>query len=166
MRLVQRLRPAAIVSLLSLTLAACGGSGEGDRSWPAVRVTDAAGTELSSSSVITEGRPSVIAIWGITCAACRQELPRLEELAASSPEVDVAAVNYGDDPEDIAEYLAELGLDLRVFIDDEARLTEALGVSSLPATVFVHPDGTIENLHFGELSASELEQGVEKLLAA
>jgi len=120
---------------------------------------------MQSSGILVKSRPSVIAIWGVTCAACRQELPRLQQLAASNAGVDIAAVNYGDDPEAISEYLTSLGIELRIFIDDEARLTEALGVVSLPATIFVDANGTIDDLHLGELSASELEAGVDELLS-
>lgn len=150
---------------MSLSVSACGGSSTSSKSWPDVKMADEAGVELRSSAVLVPGRPSVISIWGVTCAACRQELPRLAELSSSNQAVDIAAINYGDEPNAIAQYLEDLGLSLRVFIDDEARLTEALGVVSLPATIFVRADGRIDNLHFGELSASQLEAGVAKLLA-
>lgn len=156
----------ASLLVLSLGLVACGGSGTIDKSWPDVAMTDATGAALQSSAVLVKGRPSVISIWGVTCAACRQELPRLATLASSNTAVDIAAINYGDNPDAISAYLSDLGLQLRVFIDDEARLTEALGVVSLPATIFVRADGRIDDLHFGELSASQLEAGVAKLLTA
>lgn len=157
---------AAAVVLASLGVAACGGTSKSShRAWPDVKIADAAGAAMQSSGVLAKGRPSIIAIWGVTCAACRQELPRLQQLATSNTGVDIAAINYGDEPKAITEYLTSLGLDLRVFIDDEARLTEVLGVVSLPATIFVRADGTIDDLHLGELSASELEAGVDELLS-
>lgn len=152
------------VSVAVVAVPACGGSGRNSSAaWPDVPIADATGDEERSAAVLTAGRPAVVAIWGVNCAPCRQELPRLEALSAANTAVDVAAVNSGDSPGAIEAYLSELGLELEVFIDDEARLGEALGVSSLPATVFVRADGRIDDVHFGELSAEQLDAGVDRL---
>lgn len=167
LRLFGRLRRAALYVVLCCAAAsatACTGTGgKQGAQWPDVTISDAAGGSTRSGQVLQAGRPAVLAIWGVNCAPCRQELPRLEQLGTTNTEVDVAAVNSGDSPGAIADYLDDLDLDLRVFIDSEARLTESLGVSALPATVFVRADGRIDEVHFGELSAAELEAGVAAL---
>ena len=74
-------------------------------------------------------------------------------------------MNVGDSPTAIDKYVDSLGLTLRIYIDTEGRLSVALGISNLPATVFVDRNGQIADVHFGVLSAAELDAGVAKLMA-
>lgn len=160
---------AALVGLLTLTVAAtaCGDDGDsGSREFPDVAVLDAGGEEISSSEILRDGRPAVVSVWATTCAPCKQELPRLDALAASQPGVDVAGVNLGDAQSAIDGYVTNLGLQMPMYVDHEGRFAEALGVVGLPATVFVDGDGHVAELHLGELSAADLEAGAARLLQA
>lgn len=158
---------AALLCLVVAVGTACGGgSSDSGRSWPGVDITDTAGSTLSSRSILTPGRPAVISVWAVWCRPCREELPRLEELAASDQRVDVAAVNLGDSKDVVNEYIVSLDLALRVLIDSDGLLTEALGISSVPATIFVDSNGRVADVHLGELSASDLKNGAARLLSA
>jgi len=158
---------SALLALPILVAAACGGGASGSgKSWPGVDIADTAGATLSSRAIVTPGRPAVISVWAVWCRPCREELPRLEELAASDTRVDVAAVNLGDSAQAVNDYIESLGLKLRVLIDSDGLLTEALGISSVPATIFVDSSGKVAEVHLGELSADDLKKSAARLLSA
>lgn len=157
-----RCRALAAAALL-VGAAACSG-GSGPARWPDVAITDAAGNPQRSSSVIAGGRPAVVAVWATWCAPCKEELPRLQALADAHDDLEVAAVNLGDEPEAVHAFAAEHGLTLPIFIDADGRLSESLGIPSVPATLFVSAGGTIVDRHLGALSADDLTTGAEHLL--
>ena len=68
------------------------------------------------------------------------------------------ALNLGDTPETVTRYAAELGLTLPIAIDDEARISSAIGVSSVPATVVIDADGDVVAKHLGEIDARGLAE--------
>jgi thiol-disulfide isomerase/thioredoxin len=157
---------AMALAAVSVLLASCGGAPAQQRkAWPSVVVSDANGTSTGSDTVLLPGRPAVIAVWAVWCRPCREELPRLDALSRENPGVRVAAVNLGDEPAAVTDYTTSMSLGLPVFIDSDGRLTEALGVSSVPATVFVGADGRIVDVHLGALSPADLDAGVRRLLA-
>ena len=157
---------AMALAAVSVLLASCGGAPAQPRDvWPSVVVSDANGTSTRSDTVLLPGRPAVIAVWAVWCRPCREELPRLDALSRENPGVRVAAVNLGDEPAAVTDYTTSMSLQLPVFIDSDGRLTEALGVSSVPATVFVGADGRIVDVHLGALSEADLAAGVRRLLA-
>jgi thiol-disulfide isomerase/thioredoxin len=146
----------------------CGGGGEDDRSWPSVEVEtlDAGGgTTVSSSSMIAD-RPTVVTVWAVSCQPCREELPALQALLDDSgTSLAVVGVNNGDRPADATAFLDEIGVSFPMYRDPQARLTSALAVASLPATMLVLPDGTVVWKHLGAVSIDEVRRRVEPHLS-
>jgi peroxiredoxin len=85
----------------------------------------------------------------------------LQDFAATHPEVDVIAVNLGDVPNSVQQYVQELGLTMPVIIDFEGRVSTALGITSLPSTLVLSPSGKVVTTHLGEITAAELALLVE-----
>lgn len=161
------LRFTAALVATALALVSCGGNSSLRADlWPAVEIGNATGAPVQSDSILTRGKPAVIAVWAVWCRPCREELPRLAQVASQNPAVTVAAVNLGDDAEAVAKYTNSMGLSIAVYIDVQGRLTEELGISSVPATVFVNASGRVTEVHLGALSADELAAGVASLLTA
>jgi hypothetical protein len=48
--------------------------------------------------------------------------------------------------------------------DDKERLRNAFGARTIPTTLFVAPDGTVKNVHYGQLTAAELRTAITKYL--
>lgn len=166
MALRRPLRFTAALFASALALVSCGSNSSlrADH-WPSVEIGNAAGAPVQSDSVLTRGKPAVIAVWAVWCRPCREELPRLAQLASDNPAVTVAAVNLGDEADAVAKYTTSLRLAVTVYIDTQGRLTEALGISSVPATVFIDAAGSVIDVHLGALSADDLAAGVKSLLA-
>jgi len=148
----------AIFALSLIT--SCSSNSSTDRDWPSVTVQDIDGVNINSS-VVFNNNTTVIALWSTTCIPCRVELPQLQEFAATHPEVDVIAVNLGDVPNSVQQYVQELGLTMPVIIDFEGRVSTALGITSLPSTLVLSPSGKVVTTHLGEITAAELALLVE-----
>ena len=148
----------AISVLVVASLAACS-SGAGT-AWPDVEVLLPTGDRTAADSLRGPG-VTVVSLWSIWCEPCRRELPQLQDYASEHPDVAVVALNLGDTPDAVTSYAAELGLTLPIAIDDEARVSSALGVSSVPATLVIDRDGTVTAKHLGEIGVEDLENLVE-----
>jgi thiol-disulfide isomerase/thioredoxin len=142
--------------------AACGGSGN---EMPAeVSLESLSGTPTSIEDQIGD-RPMLVSMWAVWCQPCRRELPELQKISLADEGVDVLAVNVGDDPERIAEYLDEMSLELPVAIDPVGDLLTALDVGTVPATVLFDRDGTILWSHLGAVSADQVEAALSEFIA-
>ena len=138
----------------------CSSNSANEREWPSVAVQNIDGNTIDSSTVLN-GNKTVISLWSTTCVPCRVELPQLQEFAASHAEVDVVAVNLGDEPESVQNYAAEIGLTMPVIIDFEGRVSTALGITSVPSTLVLSSTGKVLRTHLGEIIADELASLVE-----
>jgi cytochrome c biogenesis protein CcmG/thiol:disulfide interchange protein DsbE len=143
-----------------ILLASCSSNSTSERQWPSVTVQNIDGVNINSS-VVFNNNTTVIALWSTTCIPCRVELPQLQEFAATHPEIDVIAVNLGDVPNSVQQYVQELGLTMPVIIDFEGRVSTALGITSLPSTLVLSPAGKVVTTHLGEITADELASLVE-----
>ena len=144
--------------LFAATLAACS-SGNGV-TWPDVEVLLPDGNRTTADTLRGPGT-TVVSLWSIWCEPCRRELPQLEEYASEHPDIAVVALNLGDTAGAVTSYAAELGLSLPIAIDDEARVSSALGVSSVPATLVIDRHGTVTAKHLGEIGGEDLADLVE-----
>jgi thiol-disulfide isomerase/thioredoxin len=160
----RRLRRAALlaVTIASLVLPACGGGSDasGD-ALPEVRLTDlASGDEVSWEA---DGTPLVVNLWASWCTPCRAEMPAFDRVAERL-DGEVAIVGITDELDrDAAEATAaELGVSYPLRYDEDQTLMTDLGVSGLPATVFVGEDGTVLGRHLGALTEDELLQEIEE----
>ena len=97
------------------------------------------------------GRAYVVNLFASWCTPCRSEHPRL--LALSRQGVDIVGVAYKDRPEASAAFLAELGNPFAdVGLDPEGRFGLDLGITGVPETFVVGPDGEIRAVHRGPLT--------------
>ena len=148
----------SVLTLILLT--SCSSNSTSERQWPSVTVQSIDGVNINSS-VVFNNNTTVIALWSTTCIPCRVELPQLQEFAATHPEIDVIAVNLGDVPNSVQQYVQELGLTMPVIIDFEGRVSTALSITSLPSTLVLSPAGKVVTSHLGEITADELASLVE-----
>ena len=106
-------------------------------------------------------RPMLASLWAVWCQPCRRELPELQRIADSDVDVDVVAINIGDDPSRIATYFDEMSLRIPVLIDEMGDLLTALDVGTVPATVLFSASGDILWRHLGAVSADQVADALE-----
>ncbi|MEM9554985.1 MAG: redoxin domain-containing protein [Acidobacteriota bacterium] len=115
-------------------------------------------TALDGSSVRLDdlrGRTVVLNFWAEWCPPCRTEIPSFSRFARNNPEIAVLGLAVDGTLEELRVSRRELGIDYPVLRADDATVA-AYGVSSLPTTVIVDPEGRIRTAHAGMLFRPQL----------
>jgi thiol-disulfide isomerase/thioredoxin len=109
------------------------------------------------------GRVVIVNFWATWCAPCREEMPALQRVAASEPDVVVLEVDLMESGDKARSFLDSLGLDrLQPVLDTDGATTRRFGVLTLPSTFFVDRDGIIRHLEFTALSEEQIRVGIRK----
>ncbi len=107
--------------------------------------------------------------WATWCGPCVEELPLLAEVAHEYKDKQVVffAVNQGEEPQEIREFLKEKALDVTVALDPEGDTGDRYGVDGIPTLVLIDKAGVVQVVHVGYSSniKSILRQELDDLLA-
>ncbi|SEM81369.1 cytochrome c biogenesis protein CcmG, thiol:disulfide interchange protein DsbE [Loktanella fryxellensis] len=124
-----------------------------------------AGTALLTAADLAAGEVTIVNFWASWCPPCRAEHPTLQALADQG--YRVAGINFRDQADDAAAYLADegdpffaTGFDLR------GRSAIDWGVSAPPETFVIAADGTVVGRFTGPLVGSDVEQRFMPMLDA
>ncbi len=153
-------RTISALVLITTLATACGGSSNGTS---AREVPFAASDGRTTTLADFAGQPLVVNMWATWCQPCVREMPAFDEVAAETAGVQIIGVNIFDPPADAQAFAAELGVHYPQFSDPDGELSTAFGVSGYPATAFFAADGTLLELHQGELTADELRSALSRL---
>ncbi|MDA0224989.1 MAG: TlpA disulfide reductase family protein, partial [Proteobacteria bacterium] len=99
------------------------------------------------------GKVVLVNFWASWCAPCRAEMPSLQALADSlkrEPFV-VLAVNVGESPEAMREFVKRMPLRFTLLVDPGATTARAWGARALPTTFVLDPEGRPRYRHVGDL---------------
>jgi thiol-disulfide isomerase/thioredoxin len=138
--------------LLGLSLAALAGpvlaqSGYDVTPWPAGRPAPALQALDLQGKTWTlgelRGRAVVLNFWATWCPPCRAEMPSLQQLGEiyGPEQLLVLALNVGEGPRRIAQYLQSSGLHLTVLLDPKSEASRAWGATVLPTTILIDAQG-------------------------
>ena len=165
--------PAAIATVvIAVALGAVfsngGGSAPGEsaqRPAPAFslpEVRDPSGrVELGS----LRGKPVVVNFWASWCVPCRKEMPDFEAAHQQfGDRVAFLGVNHQDGRTPARDLLRQTGVTYPSGSDPDGKVAADYGLRGMPSTVFISSDGQIVASRTGELSRSELDGMIEKLL--
>jgi thiol-disulfide isomerase/thioredoxin len=110
------------------------------------------------------GKVVVINFWATWCVPCREEMPALNRLARSSPDIVFLEVDLQESGEKVRSFVDQLALEHLVpLLDPDGNTTRRYGVLSLPWTFFVDREGIIRHMEIGgPLSEERVKQGIEK----
>ncbi len=135
---------------------------------PALQALDMQGKTWTLSDL--RGRAVLLNFWATWCPPCRAEMPSLQQLAEiyGPEQLQVLAINVGEGPRRIAQYLQASGLNLTVLLDPQSEAARAWGARVLPTTVLIDADGRPRLRVRGEVdwSGREAQAWVEPLLRA
>lgn len=111
-----------------------------------------------------EGRPLVVNFWASWCPACVNELPEFQEVHERIGD-EVTFVGVANrDPREASEALAdEVGLTYTLADDPAGDLFRSLDLIAMPSTLFISPDGEVEEVFAGQLTASALQERIDRL---
>lgn len=157
----------ALVVTAALLGACSSGSSSSNGSWPNTEVVEISSNTVTNTEVITGDNVTIINLWALWCAPCREELPRLQDVASANAEtLDVVGVNIGDDFGKTTAYIEDAELTFPMYWDETGELLTALKIPSVPATLAVDESGEIIWFHLGALSAAELDTKVNELTSS
>lgn len=94
---------------------------------------------------VLSGRPTLISLWATWCEACAEEfaaLGRLDQRARAKGAL-VLGVAVGEPRQTVAEFVAARGLHYTQLVDEEFKLTDALGEKRVPTTLVVDRYGLV-----------------------
>ena len=114
-------------------------------------------TELVSE----KNQPLVVNFWATWCAPCLEELPMFESVHNRiGHEVTFLGINVSDSPTKANEMIADAGISYQMGRDPEGNFLVGLGIVGLPATVFIDSEGTIVDVHMGQISDADLDKKI------
>jgi thiol-disulfide isomerase/thioredoxin len=109
------------------------------------------------------GKVVVVNFWATWCRPCREEMPALQRVAASEPDVVVLEVDLMESGDKARSFLDSLGLDkLQPVLDTDGATTRRFGVLTLPSTFFVDKDGVIRHLELTQMTEDRIRSGITK----
>ena len=112
------------------------------------------------------GKPVVLSFWASWCGPCRQELPALDELQKSRPDIAVFAVNVDREKGKAMNFLKQVKIDLPVVWDHDSIALGAYQVLSMPTVIVVDGKGTVKLVKVGfsrERKLSEIEAVLKEI---
>lgn len=127
----------------------------GDRPAPDFTLADFSGGQISLDQF--RGKTVVLNFWASWCGPCKAEAPILAELAKTSDPSKVAIVGIAvwDLESDSRAFLADHGLNYTNGADKNGAVAIDYGVSGVPETFFIAPDGTLLGKLPGQLQSTQ-----------
>lgn len=157
---------ARIIALLPclLLLAATVHSAEVGAPVPDFTVRTLEGGQLSRASL--SGKPALLVFWNTWCAICKDELPKLNQVAAKfgPNRLTVLAINTGlNDSESKARaYWKKYGYTFPVGYDHTFQIGESFKVVGVPTVVLVDAQGLVR--YSQTLLPNDLEERLKQLV--
>ena len=119
------------------------------------------------------GRPVVVNFWASWCAPCRVEMPHFVDAFHAYGGGEDGVVFIGIDVQDSPSDAQQFAEDFEVPVDEGFILvrdntgstTIAYGVSGLPATFFIDPDGTVAARWVGAVDREVIDKNIALISA-
>jgi thiol-disulfide isomerase/thioredoxin len=137
---------------------------------PAEQAPDIAFTRFDGSTAkLTDfrGQKLVVNFFASTCIPCKKEMPALQRVHERlGDDVTFVGIAVQDDPEAAQDLVEATGVSYDLGQDPRGELFKGFGGAYLPVTAFVAEDGTVMDLHLGQLTEAEITQKISDNLLA
>ncbi len=124
--------------------------------------------EITGNDIITgrrvqlssdQGRWTLINFFGTWCPPCVREHPEIVAFEKANPDVDILSVINEDTVENVRAFFAENGGDWPVL--DNTRAAVDYGITGLPESYLVAPNGEVAVWFKGALSETRLQRALD-----
>jgi len=151
-----------ILTLLVVLLAAIFSFSQDVRKLPNIEVKTLKGDAFNISELDNGGKPIVISFWATWCKPCKKELNNISEVYEDWQEetgVKLVAVSIDDSRSmsKVAPYINSSDWEYEVYLDPNADLKRAMGVSTVPHTFLLNGKKEIVWQHRGYIEGDEQE---------
>lgn len=146
-----------LLVLPALLLAGCGndrrpaGAAAVGQPAPTFTLTDLQGKEWSLAEL--RGKVVFLNFWATWCPPCLQEMPSMAALnkqLAGQP-FQMITVLFNDRPEYAWNLVRKMGLDLPVLVDGAGSVSTQYGLTGVPETFIIDPQGILREKFIGPL---------------
>lgn len=109
------------------------------------------------------GEVTIVNFWASWCIPCRQEHPALMRADRRWPDdsVSLVGVVYQDNRQNARAFMQRHGGDWTSILDPGTVTAIDYGVTGVPETFFIGPDGTVTSKHTGPMSWEALRARVD-----
>jgi peroxiredoxin len=114
------------------------------------------------------GRPVVLNFWASWCNPCREEFPLfVRARARHHDDYVMLGVDNRDIASDAKSFAAGKKADWPIVFDGSSTIYRAYGVTALPQTFFIRPDGTVALRYYAYIpNQAELNTALAKITAS
>jgi len=113
------------------------------------------------------GQVVIVNFWASWCPPCREEAAYLEETwrKYEGEGVVFIGVDWVDTEKEALAYIDEFDITYINGPDIGTRTAQAYNIQGVPETFFVAKNGELRGVHIGALTAPQLDEKIEELLA-
>ena len=114
-----------------------------------------------------KGKPVLINFWATRCPPCVSEMPYLQEIYNEWSETGLMllAINIGESPTKVKEFLQGHNLSLPVLLDTKQLIASKYEIGAIPTTFFIDKDGIIQERIIGAFpNKAEIEKRLSKIV--
>jgi len=92
------------------------------------------------------GKPVLLNFWATWCNPCRVEMPYIQQVYEewSGRGLVVLAINLGESPAKVKEFVQGYGLSFPVLLDTKGDVAEKYNIRYIPTTLFIDKNGIIQ----------------------
>lgn len=106
------------------------------------------------------GERAVIVFWSLRKPECVDQIDELQKAFAGDDSVDVVAVSFNDEIDDVERVARERGWTIPVAVDRDGAASIIYRAAGCPTIFFVR-DGVIDDVRLATLGAAELKREIE-----
>lgn len=121
---------------------------------------DPDGKEISLSDY--KGKKVFLNFWATWCNPCKKEMPEMEKIHQTYPNVVVLAVNMDSD-KDIKGFMKNLDLTFPTVLDVDSEVNKKYKVVSIPTSFFINEKGVIEKKVVGLMEYKQMEENIRNM---
>lgn len=101
------------------------------------------------------GQTVVVNFWATWCGPCMAEIPTFNKFALQNPDIPVLGISTDQNPAKVRVTAKKKDMQYTILLAD-ADVQRNYGITTLPTTVVVGPDGQVRNVHVGTMLGPQL----------
>ncbi len=102
-----------------------------------------------------EGQTVVVNFWATWCGPCMAEIPTFNTFALENPDIPVLGIATDNSPAKVRATAKKKDMQYPVLLAD-SDVQRDYGITTLPTTVVVGPDGQVKDVHVGTMLGPQL----------